>query len=154
MTAEAYIQSLLVSSAEVALQVSTWTKSTNTYKMIFNGFVIPTLTADSYKIKPADSDTTTLVNNGFLAPTVNFRTINYYRQTPLDGSLPYKAGSYTINCRAYTQTESEALADAVYTALNQVSDASHNCYCIKEVTIPPLDETDNFNSRITANIKT
>jgi hypothetical protein len=153
MTAEAFIQSKLTASSAVNLAISQWRSGSTDYKMIFNGWVIPSLSASSYKIKSTDSATTSLIVNGKLNTTVQFRTVNYYRESTIDGFLPHKEADYSINCRAYTQAEAEALASAVFSALNMVGDANHNCLCSLEVIIPPRDEQDNFNARVNARIK-
>lgn len=155
MNATDWIMSKLVPNSAVGLSISSWKQTALlSYKMIFNGLVIPELTAVSYKIKSTDADTTTLLLNGKLRPTVQFRTVNIYRETPIDGYLPHKEADYSINCRAYTQADAEALAIAVYNALNKQGDSQHNCLCLIEQVIPPRDEQDNYNARITAKMKT
>jgi len=154
MTAEAFIQSKLTASSAVNLAISQWRSGSTDYKMIFNGWIIPPVSASSYKIKSTDSATTTLIVSGKLNTTVQFRTVNYYRETTIDGFLPYKDAEYSINCRAYTQAEAEALASAVFLALNKVGDANTNCLCTLSAVIPPRDEQDNYNARVNARIKT
>ena len=155
MNAIDWIISKLLASSSVTTAISSWKQTSSLeYKMIFNGWVIPELTAVSYKIKSTDSATTTLLLNGKLSPTVQFRTVNIYRETAIDGFLPHKEADYSINCRAYTQADSEALAIAVFNAINKLGDASHNCLCQIEAVIPPRDEQDNFNCRVTARMKT
>ena len=156
MTAEAWLQSKLTASTAVTDLLSSWKARAPvvTYYMIFNGWIIPELSALSYKIKKDDSDTTALLTGGKFLPTVQFRTVKFYRETQIDGYLPHKEASYSINCRAYTQADAEALALAVYNALNKTGDSQHNCLCLIEQVIPPRDEQDNFNARITAKMKT
>jgi hypothetical protein len=153
MTGFAYIQWLLAASAAVRDSLSSWKYLTNEYWFIFYSWVIPEIHATSYKIKKADADTTTLINGGILKPTVQFKTINYYRDSSIDGLLPHVQTSYTINCRAYIQSDAEAIATAVFNALNKNTTASVNIYCQQEPVIPPRDEQDNYNARITAFVK-
>lgn len=155
MNAPSWIISKLVASSAVGTAISTWKQTASLeYRMIFYASVIPEVTAVSYKIKSTDSATTTLINGGKLAPTVQFRTVNFYRETAIDGHLPHKEADYSINCRAYNEADAEALASAVFNALNKQGDANHNCLCFIEAVIPPRDEQDNYNVRVTARMKT
>jgi len=154
MTAKNIIMSLLNTSADIADKISLWTKISTEYKMIFNGWMIPTITADSYKKNSAASSETDLITNGQLEPNVLFNTINFYRETSINGFLPHIEADYSINCRAYTQSDSEAIAAAVNTALNRMSGQGYSIICTIEAAIPPADKTDNYNTRVTAKIKT
>ena len=153
MTGYAYVLSQLTASSSVQDVISSWAKGASTFYMIFYSWVIPTLSADSYKIKKTDGNLTRLIKDGMLKTTVQFRTINLYRDSSIDGTLPHVQTTYTINCRAYTQGEAEDIQNAVFTALNKNSTSSVNLYCFKEALTPPRDEQDNYNARITAFIK-
>jgi len=153
MTGYAYIQYLLQQSTAVKDLISSWKSGLNEYYMIFFSLVIPELSATSYKIKKSDSDTTRIIKDGILKTTVQFRTINFYRDSSINGLLPHIETRYTINNRAYTQTEAEDIAGAVFTALHDKTTTSVNLYCTIEAVTPPRDEQDNYNARITVNIK-
>lgn len=153
MTSFAYIQSLLTASTSVKDAISSWKYLTSEYWFIFYSLVIPETRCTSYRIKKADSATTTLITGGILKPTVQFKTINYYRDTSISGYLPHVQTTYSINCRAYTQSDAEAIATAVNGALNKQTTSSVNIYCQLEAVIPPRDEQDNYNARLTAFIK-
>lgn len=73
-------------------------------------------------------------------------TINYYRSAPVNGGLEYMDTSYSVNCRAGTQAEAEAIATAAHALVNRYSSGGY--HFISEIlsVIPPLDLTDNYNA--------
>jgi len=75
-------------------------------------------------------------------------TINYYRVTPVSGGLDYTQTVYSVNCRAFSMEESEAIARAVFDVLNRHSQDSFHFVCEVLGTIPPADPTDNYNSPV------
>lgn len=80
-------------------------------------------------------------------------SINYYMSSPLNGGLEYELYRYTINCRSELHYTSRVMAKAVYDTLNRVSDSTFNFVCQVLQTIPPVDETDNFNTPVEITIK-
>jgi hypothetical protein len=47
------------------------------------------------------------------------RTINFYRLTPIDVSLPFNQCTYTVNCRSSDSIEAEDIADKVIEELHR-----------------------------------
>ena len=75
-------------------------------------------------------------------------TINYYRIAPVDGGLNYMQTTYSVNCRAGTMADAEAIARAVYDVVNRHSSGSVYFASSILATIPPMDDTDNYNSPV------
>jgi hypothetical protein len=81
------------------------------------------------------------------------KTINFYRSTFTDMARDLEQYTYTINCRAGTYKESDAIADAVITVLNRVGTSSVFTTCKLMTVIPPFDVRDNYNTPIECIIK-
>ena len=75
-------------------------------------------------------------------------TINYYRIAPVDGGMEYMQTSYSINCRAGSMADAEAIATAVHAKVNRYSSGGYHFISSVLSTIPPLDLTDNYNAPI------
>ena len=75
-------------------------------------------------------------------------TVNYYRIAPVDGGLEYMQTSYSINCRAGSMADAEAIAAAVHAVVNRYSSGGYHFISSVLSTIPPLDLTDNYNAPI------
>ena len=82
------------------------------------------------------------------------KTINFYSNAPFDGSLEYQKYVYSINCRAKTDAESRAIAQAVFTAVNRADFTDYHTNCSVLGTLPPQDNTDVFNTPVEVIIKT
>ena len=85
--------------------------------------------------------------------SVTAASINFYYSAPYNAALDYSQLTYTINCRAYSMTESQALAQAVKTAINRVSGSDYYISVNVLPTINPADDRDNYNSIVEAIIK-
>jgi hypothetical protein len=81
------------------------------------------------------------------------KTINYYQSAPINFSLEYPLWRVSINCRAETEYESYAIADAVINQINRVGGTDYFITCSLLQTIPPADDTDNFNTPIECIVK-
>lgn len=82
-----------------------------------------------------------------------FKTINFYLNGPYNGSLEWNEYLYSVNCRAKTDGESRAIAQAVFTALNRADFTDYHTTCQVLGTIPPEDDTDVFNTPIEVLLK-
>lgn len=80
-------------------------------------------------------------------------SINYYLISPIIGGTEIEQYEYSINCRAETFNASLTMAYIVHTALNRIHGV--NSFKISSVlkTIPPVDETDVYNTPLTINLK-
>ncbi len=78
--------------------------------------------------------------------------INYYRSTliPPDDWLDVK---YSVNCRAKTEAEAEAIAREVRNVLNRHSSGSIFMTAAVLGVIRPADPTDNFNAPVEITVK-
>jgi hypothetical protein len=81
-------------------------------------------------------------------------TINYYQVETIGGGLEYGTYQYYINCRAAKEPDSRTLAQTVFNQLNRLSRGNSNAVCAMLQTVPPENETDNFNTIIEVSIKT
>lgn len=80
--------------------------------------------------------------------------INFYRTGSNQSGLAYNEYSYTINCRSNREFDSMVLMAAVDEAVNRVEITDGFLYSVnKGLTIPPLDETDIYNTPVTVTIK-
>lgn len=129
MFAENKLQSLLNASA-ITGQLSTFTVNSTTYPMLLNGHVLPS------EWGPQAS------------------TINYYLSQNVSGGLDYGDYVYYINCRAANESTSRAIASTVFNTLNRISRPDTGAVCSIMPTIPPADETDNYNTIIELRIRT
>jgi hypothetical protein len=92
----------------------------------------------------------TLIPEAFTGTEV----INFYRTSSNASGLAYNEHSYTINCRSKLEINSIILMQAVDNALNRTEITDGLIYSInKGQTIPPLDETDVYNTPLTVTIK-
>lgn len=83
------------------------------------------------------------------------KSINFYLNSPI-GPSEIDIYSYTINCRSdseKTGTGSQVIAKAVMDEISRESYSGYYIVCSLEVTIPPEDDQDNYNTPITATIK-
>lgn len=74
------------------------------------------------------------------------KSINYYVSTSFNGGLEYKTIVWAVNCRAATYGESLTIAEAVYDNLNRLNKEHNALFAFINPTIPPADETDNYNT--------
>jgi len=81
------------------------------------------------------------------------KSINYYRVGLYDGGLEYSNYSYSINCRAKSKTESETIAQAVKDGINRTSYSDYFIVVNVLQTIPPIDDTDSYNTPLETTIK-
>ncbi|MGD8305150.1 MAG: hypothetical protein PVF17_00720 [Ignavibacteria bacterium] len=81
------------------------------------------------------------------------KSINFYMTSPFNCSMEYNDYRYTINCRASTYNESRTIAEAVKDEINRSKYA--NSFMVVSIlgTIPPQDDTDNYNTPVEARIK-
>lgn len=75
-------------------------------------------------------------------------TINYYRIDPVNGGLDYMQTSYSVNSRAPSQKEAEAIAQAVKDVVNRHSSSEVFFVVAVLAVIPPSDATDNYNAPV------
>lgn len=85
------------------------------------------------------------------------KTINCYRIDPYDASIEYFQAKWSVDCRGDTETDSQAIADAVTSALNRsdvlVSGITYFGTVSILSTIPPVDETDQYNTSVQVSIR-
>ena len=75
-----------------------------------------------------------------------------YRSGIRDNTLEYYEVEFTVNCRATKEYLSENLKDAVVAALNRVSISDGILKCTGYPVIPPVDDTDNYNTPVAVRI--
>jgi len=73
-------------------------------------------------------------------------TINYYRSAPINGGVDWLETSYSVNCRAGSQSAAEAIATAAHAMINKYSQGGYHFISSILSVIPPLDLTDNYNA--------
>jgi hypothetical protein len=80
------------------------------------------------------------------------KTVNCYRLDPFDASLEYFISRWSIDCRADDEYESQAIATAVTSALNRVHKIVSGETYFGTVsilsTIPPIDDSDQYNTSV------
>lgn len=81
------------------------------------------------------------------------KVINYFISSPYNATLAYNEYTFTVNCRAASDVESAEIAKAVIDNLNETAVTDGRLYCSLLATIPPLDETDLYNTPITVIMK-
>lgn len=81
------------------------------------------------------------------------KTINFYMTAPYDPNMEIEYYRYSISCRAQTGNESQVIANAVITAINRVHYTGYFITCKLLQVIPPMNETDNYNSPVEVLIK-
>jgi len=79
--------------------------------------------------------------------------INFYMTSPYSGNDEYNNYRYNINCRAKTDSESRAIAMAVFTQLNRADFIGYHTNIEVLGTLPPMDDTDVFNTPISVVLK-
>ena len=79
--------------------------------------------------------------------------INFYMATPYNGGIEIEKYEYTINCRSATFKKSAELSLAVFTALNRANGTDSFTVCSVLKTIPPVDNTDTYNTPVTVILK-
>lgn len=80
-------------------------------------------------------------------------SINFYLITPVSGGSEIEQYEYSVNCRASTFKNSMLLAVAVYTELNRSFALNAFKVCNILQTIPPVDNTDVYNTPVYVKIK-
>jgi hypothetical protein len=74
-------------------------------------------------------------------------TINFYLINPFTGYFgPFKEYVYSVDCRAKTDGESRAIAQAVYNEVHRKAYSGYFILCSVLGTLPPSDDTDVFNT--------
>lgn len=81
------------------------------------------------------------------------KSINFYMINAYDASLDYKNYGYSINCRANDLDTSRSLAIAVIDEINRSNYTDCYMVCTVLSTIPPTDDTDNYNTPVEVTIK-
>jgi hypothetical protein len=83
--------------------------------------------------------------------------INYYRIDPINGGVEIDSSVYSINNRAQSEEDANALGVAVYDALRRVNTSKngYDYFFIPSIlgTLLPQDETDMFNVPVDVIIK-
>lgn len=83
-----------------------------------------------------------------------FKTINFYLSGTASGAVEFGDYRYSVNCRAKTDGESRAIAQAVFNQLNRADFSGYHTNCSVLGTLPPQDDTDVFNTPIEVILKT
>ncbi len=81
------------------------------------------------------------------------KVINFYMTGQYSGGNENEEFLYTINCRAKTFAESQAIAQAVFFVLNRRNIGNMYFVCDILRTIPPENDADTFNTPIEILIK-
>lgn len=94
---------------------------------------------------------------GRVEPTtwlVNDKTCLVYQVAPIDDSIEYFQGQFTVNCRAPKEVDAVTLAGYVVAALNRKTSVDGAFFtCSTEPVIQPADTTDNYNAPVTVIVK-
>ena len=85
---------------------------------------------------------------------IKFKTVNFYLVSPISGALEWGQYIYSVNCRAKTDGESRAIAEAVFDNLNRSDFTEYHTNCDVLVTIQPADDTDVYNTPLEILLKT
>jgi len=96
-----------------------------------------------------------LIDGRFLpsAFTTVDATINFYLIGQFNASLEWDEYTYSIACRDKTDYESRTIAQAVLDTLNRADGTDCHFNCTVLGTIPPVDDTDNYNTPVEVIIK-
>ena len=117
---------------------------------LYAAYNIPAITAlvGTYEEKPGIFHNTLIPQ---LYPD-KAASINFYipSNNPIEDVGIY---SYLTNARADTFGESRALADAIIENVHRVTYGDHIIILNIGMTLPPKDETDNFNTLLETTIK-
>lgn len=117
-------------------------------------FIYSTLSSDS-----GVTALTTAIYNGRMIPETETSetTINFYIVGPYDASLEYFLAGWSIDCRSPTSKGSLDLAVAVRDAMNRVKAVvgGYTYHGVIQIggTVPPLDESDVFNTPVTITVR-
>jgi hypothetical protein len=133
MSISSNIQLALYSDSAITALLKSWVYSSTTYYAIFAQSLLPKeITTDSSDLKLGVRDA----------------TINHYQAIPISGALPYIDTTYTISCRAYTESKALAIQSACFNALNRVksADGKNHFVCTTNPVISPRDDNDNYNA--------
>ena len=80
-------------------------------------------------------------------------SINFYMINPRNFGDSFEEYVYSVNCRDSSYTLSRTLAQAAIAAINRLNSSNYYIVCNLLATIPPADDTDNYNTPIEATIK-
>lgn len=87
----------------------------------------------------------------------NNNTINFYRITPYSGGSEIFQVEWSIDCKSDIETISQEIADNVLNAFNRIfgNINSKTYYGVCDIinTIPPIDETDVYNTSVQLTLK-
>lgn len=117
-------------------------------------YLYTTLNADAGVIASLGTSSEHPIFNARLVPAdrTERKTINMYRIDPFDASLEYFESRWSIDCRADSEYDSQSIAGAVTTALNRVHKLSVGKMYFGTIsilsTIPPINESDQYNTSV------
>jgi hypothetical protein len=131
MSISSNVQLALYSESTITDLLKSWVYSSTTYYAMFHASLLP---------KKVDTD------DGKQKFDVRDSTINHYQAVPLNGGLPYIDTTYTVSCRAYTESKAIAIQTACFDALNRTrsADGKNHFVCTLNPIIPPRDDNDNY----------
>jgi hypothetical protein len=101
---------------------------------------------DEYSDEPAIFRDCLVMPSDFTGKGINF----HLGGTGVDGGLPYTDVLHTLSCRAKLEGESRAIAAAAFAAINRVR---AGIVATVMPTLPPQDETDDFNTPVEVRLK-
>lgn len=81
-------------------------------------------------------------------------SINYYLITSAGGSVPYGQYNYSASCRGISKSDSRTLAQAVKDGINRKSYGDYYIVASIQQSLPPQDDTDNYNTPVEITLKT
>ena len=79
--------------------------------------------------------------------------ILFYMSSPFNAALEYGRYLYSINCRAKSKKKSQEIAIAVKDEINRRHYTNSFMTASILETIPPMNDTDNYNTPVEAIIK-
>lgn len=80
--------------------------------------------------------------------------VNFYMTSPYDPRIGYQEYGYTVACRSRLEHTSRLIAKAVKDEINEKQIESGTFYVSGILqTVPPLDETDIYNTPVTVILK-
>lgn len=85
---------------------------------------------------------------------IDFTSINFYTAVGFNAADPTTIYNFTANCRHSSHQKSRILAQIVTNVLNRKGSDNYFFTCTVLPTIPPADNTDNYNTPIEVIIKT
>lgn len=116
-----------------------------------------------YSILSNDSSITTIVSTSIYedhivpATDTTTETINFYKLNPFAGGADFFESRFSIDCRAADYNTSQTLAYNVFAALNRefatLSGKEYFFRCDILSTIPPVNETDVYNTPVQVYIR-